>query len=123
MLPDEGFGQRKVDAAFRGERVWAIVPMVGTGTARDPRRPLFAPVRGSEGVNGITGFTYHLSDDGRVALVEFVAKTPERLAAIVSSGRADVVVFERGKATLADVEREFRKYKASFDSGKIGGAR
>ena len=46
LIPPALLGQRKVDPVFQGERIYAIVPMVGAGTASDPRRPLFAPVHG-----------------------------------------------------------------------------
>ena len=56
------------------ERVLAVVPMVGSGTPDDPRRPMYAPVPGgAPSREGIIAFTYQVSDDGKFALVEFVA--------------------------------------------------
>ena len=40
----------------------------GAGTAKNPKRPQYSDLA------GLTGFTAELSDDGRFALVEFVAK-------------------------------------------------
>ena len=65
--------------------------MVGTGSVRDPKRPLFVPApalpRGTPVIDrtkpvdadftAITGFSYHLSDDGKYALVEFIARDPQ----------------------------------------------
>jgi hypothetical protein len=122
FLSPEAHAQPKVDPAFQGERIYAIVPMVGAGTARDPKRPLFAPVHGQQ--SSITGFSYQVSDDGKTALVELIARDKRAFQPLLTANRADVKVFERGKATITDLEREFRKVKPGFDGGKfIGGAR
>ena len=42
--------------------------MVGAGTLKNPKHPLYSDL------DGLTGFTAEISDDGRFALVEFVAK-------------------------------------------------
>ena len=39
-----GLAQRRVARENRHERVLAVVPMVGSGTHPDPRRPMFAEV-------------------------------------------------------------------------------
>ncbi len=96
--------------------------MVGAGTASDPKRPLFAPLPWER--SGISGFTYQISDDGQRALVQFVARSRGDLQAIAGSARADVKVFERGKATLDEVQTEFRKIKPGFDVRQfVGGVR
>ncbi len=106
--------------------------MIGTGRAGDARRPMFAPTPASgqrearatpAGETEITGFRYELSDDRRLALVEFTARHPRAFAAITSSTHPDVKVFARNTATVADVEREFRKHKPSFDAQKFLGGR
>ncbi len=68
------------------QRVICVVPMVGSGTLADPKRPLFSPVAGEQPsivLKKSKGFTdapvivgYHsvLSDDGQRAIVEFVAR-------------------------------------------------
>src|ERR1700682_2790274 len=69
--------QPRVDPRNMYERVLAVVPIVGTGTAGDMKRPMYAPtlgeVRPSAGT-GILGYTYVESDDHKFALVEFVAR-------------------------------------------------
>jgi len=100
----------------------AIVPMAGAGTASDPKRPLFAPLPGEK--SAISGFTYQISDDGQTALVQFVARSRADFQSLLSANRADVKVFERGKATLDEVQTEFRKVKAGFDVRQfVGGVR
>jgi hypothetical protein len=67
------------------ERIYAIVPMVGSGAWDDPKRPMFAPVPlqmtpGSR--TGITAFHHVESDDGNFALIEIVAANKSELASM-----------------------------------------
>lgn len=129
IAPWNALAQRAVDPGNQGERIYAIVPMVGTGRGDDPRRPLFAPLRtpGARTTPAdpvITGFRYELSANGQLALVEFIAGHPKAFDAIRGANRADVKVFERNRATVADLEREFRAHKPNFDGQKfLGGGR
>lgn len=68
--------QRKVDIHNMYERVVCVVPIVGKGTFEDPRRPQFAPLQTKDAArsNGIIGFSWVPSDDGYLAIVEFVAR-------------------------------------------------
>lgn len=93
--------------------------MVGAGTAGDPRRPLFAPLPGER--SAISGFTYQISDNGQSALVQFVARSRADFQSLLAAARADVKVFERGKATLDEVQAEFRRVKAGFDVRQFAG--
>ncbi len=118
--------QRRIDARHVGERILAIVPMTGAGTPTDPRRPMFAPLPNrpvpprSESFPEILAFSYQLSDDGRFALVEFVARDRRAFANILNAGRPDVKVFDKSRSTRAEVEAEFRKYKRDFDFSNLG---
>ena len=71
------FCQPRVSPRNLYERVWCVVPMTGSGTPEDPRRPMFAALPPAPGEPpsraGILAFMYQESDDGRFALVEFVA--------------------------------------------------
>jgi hypothetical protein len=110
--------QHKVDLRNTYERIYAVVPMIGAGTAEDPRQPMFTPVPGEKPArDGIIAFTYQLSDDGNTALVEFVARDRAALAPILNDGpsRADVKIFEKGKDTRRNIEAEFRRHKRDFD--------
>ncbi len=102
--------QRRADRGKLHERVLAIVPITGAGTAADPRRPAYAPVKPSR--TGIIGYTAQISDDGKLALVEFVALNRSVLAPILAD--RSVKTFEKGKAKKNDIETEFRKHKANF---------
>src|SRR5436190_18571722 len=57
------YGQMPVDSRNLYERVWAVVPMIGSGTYHDPKRPLYAPLpaanaaeRAAAGRSGILCF-------------------------------------------------------------------
>src|ERR1700730_1653744 len=65
---------RRVDSRHTYHRVIAVTVLLGKGTAADPKRPQYAPWPPSKDPNGIIAFTYLPSDDGRFALVEFVAR-------------------------------------------------
>jgi len=119
--------QEKVDAGLAYNRIWVVCPMIGSGKGNDPKRPLFAPspaefqaaVRSaratpSKSRDGILAMQFQVSDDGKTALVEMVAVNADALKPILSSKAAGVKVFQRGKNTQAEVEAEFRKYKANF---------
>ena len=102
---------RKVDPQLTHERIIAIVPMVGAGTARDPKRPLFSDLA------GLTGFTAEISDDGRFALVEFVAKENKFLTPLANSGQRQ----ERKDSPNKDaVLEEFKRYKRNFKPERFG---
>lgn len=115
--------QHKVDPRNTYERALAVVPIVGSGTPADPRRPMYAPVpHGAPSRDGIVAFTWQISDDGRSALVEFVARDHAGLQAIldVRGTRSDVTIFEKGKDSRQDIEAEFRKHKKDFDLDQFG---
>ena len=84
------------------ERVYAVVEMVGSGKPGDPRRPLYAPLPPSPGspvrADGITGFTYVLSDDGKYALVEFVGRDRAAFREMLADPR--VKVFEKDRKSV-----------------------
>lgn len=102
-------------------RAYCIVPMVGSGTLTDPRRPMFAPapvaataVPTAVDRTGIVAYQFQISDDGNSALVEFVAVSRAGLAPILTSTNTNVISFERGKFTRQQIESAFQKYKKTF---------
>jgi hypothetical protein len=108
--------QRKVDPAAMYHRVYAVVPIVGSGTTTDPFRPMFidATPQATATHIGILAYQMQLSDDGKSALVEFVGATRLDILPVISSTAAGVLAFERGTATQAQIEAAFQKYKANF---------
>ena len=120
------FAQNRVSPEMMYHRVWAVVPLIGKGTPDDPRRPMFVPTLAEQAVrwksgdrSGILGYSMQISDDGLLALVEFVGATPADLKFIVNSRAPGVKAFERGTATKAEIQAEFQKYKANFSLNSI----
>ena len=99
---------RKVDPQLTHERIIAIVPMVGAGTAKNP---LYSDLE------GLTGFTAEISDDGRFALVEFVAKESKSFIPLANSGHRQ----ERKDSPNKDaILEEFQRYKRNFQPERFG---
>ena len=90
--------------------------MTGVGTPSDPRRPLFAPVPSQP--NGIVGFSFQEGDDGKTAVVEFVARSASELRAIEVDPR--MKCFSPLKHKKQDAEKELKKAKKDFDFSKFG---
>ena len=118
------FAQQRVDPRNRYERILCVVPMVGAGTPDDPRRPAHAPLPPPPGVppsrDGIVAFTYEVSDDGNLALVEFVALNREAFNDLLNDNRPEVKVFKKGKDKREDIDKEFKKHKKDFNLDKFG---
>lgn len=108
--------QYGLDRRNVGSRLICIVPMVGAGTYDDPKRPLYAPKpeEQSNKGDGIISYRFELSDDGKTALVELVARTPEAFKAILSDRRPDVRVFRKGLTTKEEIEEAFKGQKKDF---------
>lgn len=100
-------------------RAHAIVPIVGTGKAGDPMRPMFAPPSPQTSTNrkGILGYTWEPSDDGKSALVEFVGANRAELSAIVDSKDPNVTVFDHGVASHDDQIKGFQQAKKGYQPG------
>ena len=102
---------RKVDPQLTHERIIAIVPMVGAGTVKNPKHPLYSDLE------GLTGFTAEVSDDGRFALVEFVAKDSKHLTTLANSGQRQARKDSPNKDAVLE---EFKRYKRSFKPERFG---
>jgi hypothetical protein len=120
------FAQKPIGPRNTYERLICVVPMIGAGTAADPRRPMFVPLpetqteQSDHSTPAIVAFSSVVSDNGQYAVVEFVARDRSAFRAILSEKRADVRVFEKGKARKTDIDTEVRKFKADFDLDNFG---
>ena len=110
--------QRRVDPRNTYNRVICVVPLTGSGTPADPRRPKYAPWPPSQDPNGIIAFTFQLSDDGQSAVVEFVARNRAAFQPIFND--KSVVVFEKGRSVKGDVETALHQHRKDFDMDKFG---
>jgi hypothetical protein len=121
----------------------AVVPMVGKGTPEDPIRPKYAPLEMSFALREkllregklepireksdeekiaeekvrIGAYSYVLADDGKRAIVEFVARDRAAFAEILKDTSIRVVTKEK-LADAAEVE-ELRKVKKDFDPKQL----
>ena len=122
--------QHHLDAGQMHERLTAIVPLQGTGTMADPKRPMFAPGKKipapaalkalPRSTTDILAYGWQLSDDGKSAIVEFVAVDRKAFAEILNSKDPRVKVFERGKKSKEETESEIKKEKKDFDPTRFG---
>ena len=102
------------------ERCYAIVPLVSTGTAAASIGPKHAPAPGSvdpASRTGIIAFTYVLSDDGKFALIEYVARDKAAFTGILAD--TSVQSFVKGRDSIESVLTAFTKYKKDFDLKKL----
>jgi hypothetical protein len=118
--------QQKVDPHFTHHRVFCIVPLVGSGTSADPRRPDYVPIPLAEGASGrgqttgIVAFSYEVSNDGNWALAEIVALDRASLLPILSDTRPGVWAGEKGVVSRAAVQAAFDKLKSGINLDKFG---
>jgi hypothetical protein len=113
-----GSGQRRVDPKNTYSRVICVVPLVGTGTTDDPKRPQYAPWPASQDPNGITAFFFQPSDDGKYAVAEFVSRNRLALQPILND--KTIKVFEEGRQSKASIESAIKPFRKDFDLTKFG---
>ena len=69
-------------------------------------------------------YTYHLSDDRKTALVEFISRDKASLNAIrLATTAPGVKVFDPKVNSKEQVEAEFKRLKKDFDPSKFGRGR
>ena len=113
--------QRQVDPVNRYQRALCVVPLTGSGTSTDPIRPLYAPPQITPGsIDGIIAYTHVLSDDGQLALVEFVAFDRAAFQDLLVDTNPKIKVFIKGRDKRKDIEAEFKKHKKDFDFDSFG---
>ena len=116
-VPAHTTGKRRVDLTNAYHRVLAIVPMTGAVTHADPKRPMFAPAPNAvspQDRTQIIAWQHQPSDDGTLAIVEFVALTLTAFAQLFTSTDPRVQVFEIGQHPQAEILAALQKVKASF---------
>lgn len=118
LLSSIALAQRAVDPKFTYHRVICVVPLVGSGTAEDPKRPRYAPLPDAQAPNDIIGFAYLPTDDGASAVVEFVARTRAGLQFLFDD--QSIKPFELGRVAKDDIESAIRQQRKDFDLNKFG---
>jgi hypothetical protein len=104
--------QHSVDPRNTYHRVICVVPMIGSGTAADPKRPEYAPAPGSASPDGIIGYTQVPTDDGKFAIVEFVARKRSALQSILAD--TTITTYEKGTQSASAIESALQKLKKGF---------
>jgi hypothetical protein len=110
------FGQHAVDPSQRYHRLICLVHLTGSGTSGDTIRPEYVPVSlDPDSRSGILAWSSQISDDGRMAIVVYVAADRKAFETILTDKRSEIRVFEIGKHDRKTIETELRKYKKDFD--------
>src|SRR5439155_24045014 len=118
MLAGIAHPQRRVDPKNTYHRVICVVDLIGKGTADDPKRPQYAPWPPSQDPNGIIAYFYRPSDDGKRAVVEFAARNRSAFQALFNDKTIPLV--EKGRASKANIEAQFKPFRKDFDLDKFG---
>lgn len=107
-----------------------VVPIVGSGTVKDPKRPLFAPIAATalaqppssmdkpQPDKQIIAFQSVPTDDGKAAIVMFVARNYAAFQPILNDARV-IEKFERKNIRERDLVVALRKYKKNFDMKQL----
>jgi hypothetical protein len=117
-------------------RIYAIVPLIGAGTAADPKRPMFVSATGLAVATpalpsvaapiivrtGIIGYHAQITDDGQAAIVEFIAPNASAFQEILASTDTRVQVFRKGIDSISAIQTAFqaRKKDFSFNTFQMG---
>jgi hypothetical protein len=121
--------QPRVDSRNSYERIFVVLPLIGTGTVEDPIRPSVIPspqsasptalsVAPAGSQSRILAYTWVPSDDGKFALTEIVMRDRSAFSGI--QALPGVRAFIKGVNARADIETEFKVYKKDFDLTKFG---
>jgi hypothetical protein len=121
LLASAVYSQRRVDPKNTYVRIICVAPMVGSGTAADPKRPQYAPMPRTgpnQPAPAIIGYMQQASDDGKHALVEYVAKDWSAFSSILKD--KGIKAFIKGKDKKSDIEAELKKHKKDFNWNTFG---
>jgi hypothetical protein len=69
---------------------------------------------------GIIAFSFVVSDDGKLALAEFVAVNRSAFKDLLADTRPQIKTFLKGRDKPEDIEVEFKKHKKNFDFSQLG---
>ena len=110
------------------QRVIAVVPMIGSGTYDDPKRPMFCPSPREMAAATAGGkrpwllsYRFELGDDGQTAIVEFTAPDRASLNVVLQSTDARVTIYEPNKISLDNLKQALQKLEATFDLERFHG--
>jgi hypothetical protein len=101
----------------RYERILCVVPLIGNGTWEDPKRPMYAPLPSEmgRGKSGILAYYHEPTDDGTLAIVQFVVADHSALQALRTSFGPLVKVLDPKKDKQSDMEATLKALQKNFD--------
>lgn len=117
-LAASGLCQSRVSPEHRGERAMLVVPITGSGSWDDPRRPAFDSLTTTPG--GLLEWSWIPSDDGAYAIVTVAAKHRAALTPLLNDRRV-VAKVEHGKGNRQQAEAAIRAYKKNYRFDRAGG--
>ncbi len=110
------FGQHAVDPYARYHRLICLVHLTGTGSASDPVRPEYTPASAdAPSRTGILAWSFQISDDGTMAVVQYVAVDRNAFQSIFADTRPEVLIFEIGKVDRSVIETALQQFKKGFN--------
>ena len=121
--------QQPTNPRFTYNRVLCVVPLIGSGEPGDPKRPDYTSVpavtesssaSSHAAGNGIIAFYHEVSDDGKWALAEIVARDRAALLPILNDTRPGVWAVEKGTVPRAQILQVFQQFKKSIDLDRFG---
>jgi hypothetical protein len=131
MLAGIVCAQHSVDPKNLYHRIICVTPLTGSGTATDPVRPKYAPwpmpvpqvttatlAAAIQPQGDIIAFSYVLSDDGKSAIVEFVARSRAAFSPILAD--SSIQTFEKGVVNNSAIEAAMQKYRKAFTLEHFG---
>jgi hypothetical protein len=103
------FGQ-PVHIGSVGQKAYLQVPVVGSGSWEDPKRPAFVKESG-------VPFRFQLSDDGKMAIVEVTPRNLAEMAKLESLAKNEprAKIFHPGRDKQSEVIAAFIALKKDFD--------
>lgn len=108
------YGQGHPSREASLERMIVVVPMVGAGTAEDPRRPMGMPA-GDAKQESPVGYRYVVSDSGRLAIVAITAPSRKHLDSVLTGYGALAEAFNPLNHERATVEKALKLIRRDFD--------
>ncbi|HZU29038.1 MAG TPA: hypothetical protein VFA04_26175 [Bryobacteraceae bacterium] len=124
LVAPGGFAQQKrADPRNSYERIIAVVPLIGSGSSEDPKRPMFVPLSsersGPGDRSGIIAFKQLASDDGNFALVELVAADRSAFSPILESSDPRVKAFPKWAFSRKDIEAAVQQFRKNFTADQL----
>jgi hypothetical protein len=107
------YAQHAVDPAQRYHRLICLEHLNGSGQKGDEIKPDYVP-SGATSREGIIAWGMQLTDDGKMAIVQYVAVNRHALDTILADTRPEIKVFEIGHDKPAIIEAFMQQHKKDF---------